>query len=124
MTPSSELVRLLDLESDVLTATRVTGTVAAAERRHQPWGLVHGGLYTAAVESFATVGAFEAVKDRGQQAVDVGDFLRPHREGRLPVRRGEVFGRLKAPVEATLTGPRCRCRAGVVAAMPRGLAWR
>ena len=55
---------------------------------HQPWGLVHGGLYTMAIESFATVGAYEAVKERGQQAVGVSnvtDFLRPHRAGRLQV---------------------------------------
>jgi uncharacterized protein (TIGR00369 family) len=62
--------------------------VAADERHHQPWGLVHGGLYTTVVETFATVGAFAAVKDRGQQAVGVSnatDFLRPHRAGRLNV---------------------------------------
>jgi uncharacterized protein (TIGR00369 family) len=40
------------------------------------------------IESFATVGAFEAVRDHGQQAVgltNVTDFLRPHRSGRLQV---------------------------------------
>jgi 1,4-dihydroxy-2-naphthoyl-CoA hydrolase len=55
---------------------------------HQPWGLVHGGVFTAVIETFATAGAYEAVKDRGQLAVgvtNVTDFLRPEREGRLNV---------------------------------------
>lgn len=84
----SDLLRLIELEFDELTPTHVTGSIAADERHHQPWGLVHGGLYTAAIETFATVGAFEAIKDRGQLAVGVNnvtDFLRPHRSGRLRV---------------------------------------
>jgi uncharacterized protein (TIGR00369 family) len=79
---------LLDIEFDERSATRVTGSIAADERHHQPWGIVHGGLYTTAIETFATTGAFEAVKDRGQRAVGVAnatDFLRPHRAGRLNV---------------------------------------
>jgi 1,4-dihydroxy-2-naphthoyl-CoA hydrolase len=84
----SELMRLLEIEIDEAGATRVVGSIAADERHHQPWGLIHGGLYTAAIETFATTGAFEAVKDRGQQAVgvtNITDFLRPHRSGRLAV---------------------------------------
>jgi uncharacterized protein (TIGR00369 family) len=56
-------------------------------------GLIHGGLYTAAIETFATTGAFEAVKDRGQRAVGVSnttEFLRPHRDGRLNVRASAI----------------------------------
>jgi uncharacterized protein (TIGR00369 family) len=88
VTGASEFLRLLELEFDERGPTRVTGSMAADERHHQPWGLVHGGAFTATIESFATVGAFEAVKDRGQQAVGVSnvtDFLRPHRRGRLDV---------------------------------------
>ena len=84
----SELIGLLDVQFDETSATRVSGSIAADERHHQPWGLVHGGLYTTVIETFATTGAFEAVKDRGQQAVGVSnatDFLRPHRTGRLHV---------------------------------------
>jgi 1,4-dihydroxy-2-naphthoyl-CoA hydrolase len=84
----SELMRLLDIEFDERTPDRVSGSVAADKRHHQPWGLVHGGLYTAVVETFATTGAFEAVRDRGQLAVgvtNITDFLRPHRSGRLQV---------------------------------------
>ncbi len=85
---SSELLRLLEIDFEEVGSTRVTESIAADERHHQPWGLVHGGLYTTAIESFATVGAYEAVKDRDQQGVGVSnitDFLRPHRTGRLQV---------------------------------------
>jgi uncharacterized protein (TIGR00369 family) len=88
LTSSSELLRLLEVDFEEVSPTRVTGSIAADERHHQPWGLVHGGLYTTAIESFATVGAYEAVKARGLQAVGVSnitDFLRPHRTGRLQV---------------------------------------
>jgi 1,4-dihydroxy-2-naphthoyl-CoA hydrolase len=85
---ASEFMSLLEIEFEERCATRVTGSVAADERHHQPWGLVHGGLYTTVIETFATTGAFEAVKDRGMQAVGVSnltDFIRPHRSGRLEV---------------------------------------
>jgi 1,4-dihydroxy-2-naphthoyl-CoA hydrolase len=85
---TNEFMQLLDIQFDERAPTRVTGSIAADERHHQPWGLVHGGLYTAAIESFATTGAFEAIKDQGMQAVGVTnttDFLRPHRSGRLEV---------------------------------------
>ena len=88
LTGSSELLQLLEIDFEEVGPTRVKGSIAADERHHQPWGLVHGGLYTTAIESFATVGAYEAVKDRSQQAVGVSnitDFLRPHRTGRLEV---------------------------------------
>ena len=88
LTSASDLLRLLEIEFDERSPTRVAGSVAADERHHQPWGLVHGGLYTSVVETFATTGAFEAVKDRGMQAVGVSnqtDFVRPHKSGRLSV---------------------------------------
>ena len=87
-TQASELLELLDIQFDEVSSTRVIGSVAADQRHHQPWGIVHGGLYTTVIETFATTGAFEAVKDRDQQAVgisNVTDFLRPHRTGRLQV---------------------------------------
>ena len=81
-------MRLLEIEIEEAGPTRVSGSVAADERHQQPWGLVHGGLYTTVIETFATTGAYEAVKNRGQQAVgvtNITDFLRPHRDGRLDV---------------------------------------
>lgn len=84
----SELMRLVDIDFQEIGPSRVSGSVAADERHHQPWGLVHGGLYTTVIESFATTGAYEALKDQGRQAVgvtNITDFLRPHRNGRLRV---------------------------------------
>ena len=84
----SEFMALLDIEFEERGPTRVVGSIAADDRHHQPWGLVHGGLYTTAIESFATTGAYEAVRDQGLMAVgvtNVTDFLRPHRHGRLAV---------------------------------------
>ena len=88
LTGVSALMALLEIQFDEISETRVRGSAAADERHHQPWGLVHGGLYTTAIETFATTGAYEAVKDQGQMAVgvtNVTDFLRPHRSGRLAV---------------------------------------
>src|SRR5207302_255087 len=85
---SSELMQLLEIDVEEVGPMRVSGSIAADERHHQPWGIVHGGLYTTVIETFATTGAFEAVKDRNQQAVGVSnatDFLRPHRTGPLQV---------------------------------------
>ena len=94
MTSSSEaaemtqLLALLDLQIKECSATRVAGTIAADERHHQPWGVVHGGLNTTAIETVATLGALEAVKgDRGQAVgvTNITEVLRPHRGGRLAV---------------------------------------
>jgi 1,4-dihydroxy-2-naphthoyl-CoA hydrolase len=93
LTGTHEFMQLLDIEFEERTPTRVTGSIAANERHHQPWGIVHGGLYTTAIETFATTGAFEAVKDTGQRAVGVSnttDFLRPHRNGRLRVQADAI----------------------------------
>jgi uncharacterized protein (TIGR00369 family) len=106
---ASELMRLLEIEFDEVTPTSVIGSIAADERHHQPWGLVHGGLFTAASETFATTGAFEAVKDRGQLAVgvtNITDFLRPHRSGRLAVNaRAIQQGRTQQLWEVEISRP-------------------
>jgi uncharacterized protein (TIGR00369 family) len=88
LTSSSPFMELLGIEFEEITPQRVSGTIAADERHHQPWGLVHGGLYSTVVETFATTGAYEAVREDGRQAMGVSnitDFLRPHKEGRLTV---------------------------------------
>jgi 1,4-dihydroxy-2-naphthoyl-CoA hydrolase len=85
---SSELLRLIDAHIDEATALCVSGTIAADERHHHPWGLIHGGLYTSAIETFATIGALLTVRHKGQQVVGVcntTEVVRPHRSGRLRV---------------------------------------
>ena len=68
--------------------TWLTGHIDAGPEHHQPMGIVHGAVYTGAVETAASVGATAAVYHTGQYAVgvdNVTDFVRPVREGRLQV---------------------------------------
>jgi 1,4-dihydroxy-2-naphthoyl-CoA hydrolase len=77
---------------------RVTGWIDLGSEHHTPWGVVHGGVYTAAVESAASIGASAAVAERGQIAVGVHnatDFLRSATEGRAegvaePIQQGRT----------------------------------
>ncbi len=88
LTTASQFMEILVIEFGEVSAERVSGSVAADERHHQPWGIVHGGLYTAVIETFASTGAVAALKGSGRLAVGVSnatDFLRPHRSGRLDV---------------------------------------
>ena len=95
---SSAFLAAAGLEIETVTATRVTGRIELGAQHHTPWGVVHGGVYTTAVESAASVGASEAVRERGQFAVGVHnatDFLRSATEGRAdvvaePLQQGRV----------------------------------
>jgi 1,4-dihydroxy-2-naphthoyl-CoA hydrolase len=85
---SGPFLRHAALHVQDATATRVTGTIAAGPDQHTPWGVVHGGVYTTAVESACSIGASLAVIDRGEYAVGLAnhtDFLRPFVEGELRV---------------------------------------
>jgi len=85
---ASEFLRVAGLRFDEISGTRVRGSIELGEDHHTPWGVVHGGVYTTAVESAASVGGSAAVEDRGQFAVGVNnstDFLRPMKEGRVDV---------------------------------------
>lgn len=78
--------------------TKVVGHIDLSEAHHTPWGVVHGGVYTTAVESAASIGASTAVADRGEFAVGVHngtDFLRARTGGRVdvvavPIQQGRV----------------------------------
>jgi 1,4-dihydroxy-2-naphthoyl-CoA hydrolase len=81
-------LRAAGLDVEEASAERVTATIAAGPDQHTPWGVVHGGVYTTAVESACSVGASLAVLDRGEYAVGLSnqtDFLRPHVAGTLRV---------------------------------------
>ena len=83
---------------DAAGGTRVAGHIDLGPDHHTPWGVVHGGIYTTAVETAASLGASLAVRDRGQFAVGVHnatDFLRPATSGRAevvaePLQQGRV----------------------------------
>lgn len=95
----SGFVAATGLELTEVTGTRVAGHVEVGPQHHTPWGVVHGGLYCAVVESAASIGASTAVADRGQFSVGVNnstDFLRPMTAGRLdvvaePVQQGRTL---------------------------------
>ncbi|MEO8897181.1 MAG: PaaI family thioesterase [Candidatus Dormibacter sp.] len=85
---SSEFLRLLGIHYDEVGPARVTGWFEAGPQHHQPFGLLHGGVLASIVETFASVGAWRAVRDSGRAAVGVAnatDFLRPTKAGRLDV---------------------------------------
>jgi 1,4-dihydroxy-2-naphthoyl-CoA hydrolase len=79
--------RHLGLEMLEVTPTRVRARLDASARHHQPYGILHGGVYCSIVESVASYGAGFAAAAAGQRGV-VGvanstDFLRSHGEGEL-----------------------------------------
>jgi 1,4-dihydroxy-2-naphthoyl-CoA hydrolase len=81
-------LRAAGLTFDEIAATRVTGHVFLGPDHHTPWGIVHGGVYTTAVESAASLGASTAVRDQGQVAVGLTNtthFLRSVTGGRVNV---------------------------------------
>jgi len=82
----SAFLQALGMRFEVMEPTRVVGSIDLGPDHHTPWGVVHGGVYTTAIESAASVGASLAVLDRGQFAVGLNnntDFLRPFTSGRV-----------------------------------------
>ena len=81
-------LRAAGLVFDEISATRVTGHLDLGPDHHTPWGIVHGGVYTTAIESAASVGASTAVRDQGLVAVGLTNtthFLHSVTEGRVNV---------------------------------------
>lgn len=76
----------LGLQIDEVSLERVRGHLECDERHHQPFGIVHGGVWCAVVESLASIGAAMQVASSGRIVVGVAnstDFLRAHRVGRI-----------------------------------------
>ncbi len=80
-----------------VTPERVVATLAAGAQHHQPYGVLHGGVYCAIVEAVASYGAGSAALAAGQRGVlgvsNTTDFYRSHSEGELecvgtPVHQG------------------------------------
>jgi 1,4-dihydroxy-2-naphthoyl-CoA hydrolase len=71
---------------DTFALDRVTAHVELDERHHQPFGLVHGGVWCTIVESLASVAGSLRAAVTGDVVVGVAnatDFLRAHRTGRV-----------------------------------------
>lgn len=85
---SGAFVHACGLVVDEVSGSRVTGRISLGPEHHTPWGIVHGGVYATAVESVASIGASEAVREAGQVAVGLTNtthFLRPMTEGAVTV---------------------------------------
>jgi len=85
---ASTFLAAAGLEMTEVSGARVVGHFELGSQHHTPWGVVHGGVYTTAVESAASVGATAAVADKGQSAVglhNATDFLRASNGGRADV---------------------------------------
>ena len=84
----SPFLRGLPLEFESIEPARVVASMELGPDQHTPWGVVHGGAYTTAIESVASVGASAAVLERGQFAVGVNnntDFIRPLVAGKVQI---------------------------------------
>ena len=88
LSDGSAFLQAAGLVFEEISGSRVTGHLELGPGHHTPWGIVHGGVYTTAVESAASVGASTAVRDQGQVAVcltNTTHFLRPVTAGRVSV---------------------------------------
>ncbi len=87
---------LLGLKFTRVTYDDVVATVDVGATHHQPYGLVHGGVYSAMVETLASAGAALNAMASGSSAVGLENstsFLRAVRDGTLtgtavPLTRG------------------------------------
>lgn len=78
------------------TVDEVVATIVVGPQHHQPYGVVHGGVYAAMIETVASVGAALNVMPEGKHTVGLENsttFLRATREGTLtatgtPLSRG------------------------------------
>ena len=82
---ASPFVKHLGLEITEATGDRVVARWTAAEKHHQPFGIVHGGVHASVVETLGSIGATVWFGDRGK-CVGVSnstDFYRAVSEGEL-----------------------------------------
>jgi 1,4-dihydroxy-2-naphthoyl-CoA hydrolase len=77
---------LTGLVLDEIALDRVTAHLDIDDRHHQPFGIVHGGVWCTVVESIASIGASLHTLGDGRVVVGVAnatDFVRPVRDGRV-----------------------------------------
>ena len=102
-----EFVGAMGFTTGEVSGTRVTGRAELGPEHHTPWGVVHGGVYCAIVESAASIGASTAVRESGQFSVGVNnstDFVRSMTAGRVDVAAEPVQqGRTQQLWQVTLT---------------------
>lgn len=85
-TSESRFMHATGLALDETTTSRVLGHIELGSDHHTPYGIVHGGVYTSAIETAVSIGASAAVQDRGMFAVGITNtthFLRSATGGRV-----------------------------------------
>jgi uncharacterized protein (TIGR00369 family) len=79
--------RALGLRFTHVTPQRVVAFLDAGPQHHQPYGVLHGGVYASIVEAVASYGAGNAALASGQRGVlgvsNSTDFFRSHSAGEL-----------------------------------------
>lgn len=79
--------RALGLEMLEVTPERVLARLLAGPQHHQPYGVLHGGVYCSIVEAVASYGAGTRALSLGQKGVlgvsNATDFFRSHSTGEL-----------------------------------------
>jgi uncharacterized protein (TIGR00369 family) len=90
----SPFLQGLPIQFETIEPTRVRASMELGPDQHTPWGVVHGGAYTTAIESLASLGASSAVFEKGQFAVGVNnntDFLRSMVAGKVEMVARPLF---------------------------------
>ena len=81
----------LDLDVSAVTTEVVVGHIPADSRYHQPFGIVHGGVYSTLIQELALRAAQTRLDDRSGGAVRAvpllnrADYIRQHRTGPLTI---------------------------------------
>ncbi len=87
--PLGAFMQAAGLVLDDVQSSHVIGWIDLGSAHHQPWGLIHGGVYTTAIETAASAGASTAAQEHGLVAVGVNNnntnFLRPMTDRRVTV---------------------------------------
>lgn len=99
----------LGLVVDDVGSDSVVGHLDVRDTHKQPYGIVHGGVYCALVESLASIGAATWAMEQGLVGAvgvhNATDFLRSTRGGRIVGRATPVHqGRSQQLWEVALTG--------------------
>ena len=110
--PPTAFMQAAGLVLDRVESSHVSGWIDLGPEHHQPWGLVHGGVYTTAIETAASAGASTAAQEHGLVAVGVNNntnFLRSMAKGRVTVdARAIQQGRTQQLWEVRVTDDRDR----------------
>ncbi|MAG30908.1 MAG: esterase [Deltaproteobacteria bacterium] len=81
--------RHLGMEIVDISADGITARLDAGPRHHQPYGLLHGGVYCSIVEAAASYASGFVARNRGHRGTlgvsNQTDFLRSHASGWLAI---------------------------------------